>query len=129
MEEFSSSHPELYEKYSITVRELESEQMPYNSDHAPFVYEVHQEEGEFGKAMLCYGSGSLEYHTYLDNMDRFNEESLAVSGIIIPPAVFSSLSSRLTTTLSCSGLNFITNLLFKLDNSINGMNLVSTHNV
>ena len=82
VEEFSSSHPELYEKYSITVRELESEQMPYNSDHAPFVYEVHQEEGEFGKAMLCYGSGSLEYHTYLDNMDRFNEESLAVSGII-----------------------------------------------
>ncbi len=82
VEEFSSSHPELYEKYSITVRELESEQMPYNSDHAPFVYEVHQKEGEFGKAMLCYGSGSLEYHTYLDNMDRFNEESLAVSGII-----------------------------------------------
>ena len=28
MEEFSSSHPDLYEKYSITVRELESEQMP-----------------------------------------------------------------------------------------------------
>ncbi len=82
VEEFSSSHPDLYEKYSITVRELESEQMPYNSDHAPFVYEVHQEEGEFGNAMLCYGSGSLEYHTYLDNMDRFNEESLAVSGII-----------------------------------------------
>ena len=82
VEEFASSHPELYEKYSITVRELESEQMPYNSDHAPFVYEVHQEEGEFGKAMLCYGSGSFEYHTYLDNMDRFNEESLAVSGII-----------------------------------------------
>ena len=82
VEEFSSSHPDLYEKYSITVRELESEQMPYNSDHAPFVYEVHQEEGEFGKAMLCYGSGSLEYHTYLDNMDRFNEESVAVSGII-----------------------------------------------
>lgn len=82
VEEFSSSHPDLYEKYSITVRELESEEMPYNSDHAPFVYEVHQEEGEFGNAMLCYGSGSLEYHTYLDNMDRFNEESLAVSGII-----------------------------------------------
>ena len=82
VEEFSSSHPELYEKYSIMVRELESEQMPDNSDHAPFVFEVHQEEGEFGKAMLCYGSGSLEYHTYLDNMDRFNEESLAVSGII-----------------------------------------------
>ena len=27
----------------------------------------------------CYGSGSWEYHTYLDTMDRFNEESLGVS--------------------------------------------------
>jgi len=82
VEVFSASHPELYEKYGITVRELESEQMPDNSDHAPFVFEIHQDEEEFGRAMLCYGSGSSEYHTYLDNMDRFNEESLAVSGII-----------------------------------------------
>ena len=59
--------------------------MPYNSDHAPFVYEVYGDEGadtEYGMAMLCYGSGSSEYHTYLDNMDRFNEESLSVSGMI-----------------------------------------------
>ncbi|MBJ28838.1 MAG: hypothetical protein CMB61_02110 [Euryarchaeota archaeon] len=82
VEEFSITHPGLYEKYSITVRELESEQMPDNSDHAPFVFEIHQDEDEFGLAMLCYGSGSSEYHTYLDNMERFNEESLAVSGIL-----------------------------------------------
>ena len=80
--EFANSHPELYEKYSISVRELTSEQMPDNSDHAPFVFGIHQEENEFGLAMMCYGSGSAEYHTYLDNMDRFNEESLAVSGLI-----------------------------------------------
>jgi len=82
VKEFSKTHPELYQKYGITVRELESVQMPDNSDHAPFVYDVYQDEGEFGLAMLCYGSGSSEYHTYLDNMDRFNEESLVVSGIL-----------------------------------------------
>ena len=79
---FSKVYPELAEKYDITVRDLDSEDMPYNSDHAPFVYNLDEEGGEFGRAMLCYGSGSSEYHTYLDNMDRFNEESLDVSGII-----------------------------------------------
>src|SRR6185437_6951848 len=33
--------------------------------------------------------------------------SAAVSGILIPPLVFCSSSSRLTTTRSCKGLNFI----------------------
>ena len=79
---FSKVYPELAEKYDITVRDLDSEDMPYNSDHAPFVYNLDEDGGEFGRAMLCYGSGSSEYHTYLDNMDRFNEESLVVSGII-----------------------------------------------
>ena len=37
---------------------------------------------EYGNAVVCYGSGSIEYHTYLDSMDRFNEESLVVSGVI-----------------------------------------------
>ncbi len=83
VEVFADSHPELYERYSISIRQLGSEEMPDNSDHAPFVFGIHQEEsGEYGLAMMCYGSGSSEYHTYLDNMDRFNEESLAVSGII-----------------------------------------------
>lgn len=82
VKKFSRVYPELAEKYDITVRDLDSEDMPYNSDHAPFVYNLDEEGGEFGRAMLCYGSGSSEYHTYLDSMDRFNEESLVVSGII-----------------------------------------------
>jgi hypothetical protein len=57
--------------------------MPYNSDHAPFVFELNPNEGPpYGTAAVCYGSGSSEYHTYLDDMSRFNEESLKVSGII-----------------------------------------------
>ena len=84
VEEFARSHPELADKYEISVRQLESTGMAYNSDHAPFVYDLFgsSQDNEYGMAMMCYGSGSSEYHTYLDNMDRFNEESLAVSGII-----------------------------------------------
>ena len=65
--------------------------MPYNSDHAPFVYNIDEDESDgkqYGRAIVCYGSGSEEYHTYLDNMDRFNEESLAVSGIIYGSLVY-----------------------------------------
>ena len=51
--------------------------MPYNSDHGPFVYDLGDDVR--GRAIVCYGSGSWEYHTYLDNMERFNEESLGVS--------------------------------------------------
>ena len=82
---FAKSYPDLASKYEINVRYLDSEQMPYNSDHAPFVYNLDEGEGgdkQYGKAVMCYGSGSEEYHTYLDNMDRFNEESLMISGII-----------------------------------------------
>ena len=82
VEEFARVHPELVDKYEISIRDLDSEEMPYNSDHAPFVFEIHDGDSDFGMAMMCYGSGSSEYHTYLDNMDRFNEESLLVSGII-----------------------------------------------
>lgn len=55
----------------------ESDGMPYNSDHGPFVYDLG--DNIRGRAVVCYGSGSWEYHTYLDNMERFNEESLGVS--------------------------------------------------
>ena len=78
----------LADKYVIHTNTLDGEQgssnaMPYNSDHAPFVYDLQQEEGdEPGRALLCYGSGSWEYHTYRDTMDRFNGDSLAVSGIL-----------------------------------------------
>nr|AIE91876.1 aminopeptidase Y [uncultured marine group II/III euryarchaeote AD1000_17_B01] len=82
---FSRAYPELADKYPIDVRKLASTEMPYNSDHAPFVYGIDEDEGvdkDYGRAIVCYGSGSTEYHTYLDTMDRFNEESLMVSGII-----------------------------------------------
>ena len=82
---FSESFPELSSKYAINIRDIDSSGMPYNSDHAPFVYEIDNEPDdgmEYGNAIVCYGSGSTEYHTYLDRMDRFNEESLVVSGVI-----------------------------------------------
>ena len=34
------------------------------------------------RPLVCYGSGSWEYHTYMDDMSRFNEESLMISGIV-----------------------------------------------
>jgi hypothetical protein len=82
---FSSAYPELADKYPISIHKHSSTAMPYNSDHAPFVYNIDDDEGsdkDYGRAIVCYGSGSSEYHTYLDTMDRFNEESLMVSGII-----------------------------------------------
>jgi len=51
--------------------------MPCNSDHCPFVYNLNSNSN--GRAAVCYGSGSWEYHTYLDTMERFNEESLGIS--------------------------------------------------
>ena len=78
--EFKMQYSSLYEKYQINVRYIESSEMPNNSDFAPFLNEI--DENEFGNVVSCYGSGASEYHTYLDTMDRFNEESLAVSGII-----------------------------------------------
>ncbi len=84
-EKFKQQYPNLADRYNIQVRKLDDTDMPYNSDHAPFVYNIDEDESDgkqYGRAVVCYGSGSMEYHTYLDNMDRFNEESLAVSGII-----------------------------------------------
>ena len=80
IKEFEKQYSSLYEKYPINVRHIESSEMPNNSDFAPFLNEI--DENEFGNVVSCYGSGSSEYHTYLDTMERFNEESLAVSGII-----------------------------------------------
>ena len=90
-EKFKQQYPELADQYNIEVRKLGNTDMPYNSDHAPFVYNIdeNEEDGkQYGRAVVCYGSGSSEYHTYLDNMDRFNEESLAVSGIIYGSLVY-----------------------------------------
>ena len=76
--------PDLFPKYSVSTGLLlgergEPDGMPYNSDHGPFVYDL--PDGVTGNALVCYGSGSWEYHTYADTMERFNEESLGVSVI------------------------------------------------
>ena len=75
---------DLFPKYSVSTglyqgAKGEPDGMPYNSDHGPFVYDL--PDGVTGNALVCYGSGSWEYHTYADTMDRFNEESLGVSVI------------------------------------------------
>ena len=79
---YNNQRDEVADRYDIQVMLLtgdkgEEDGMPYNSDHGPFVYDLG--EGERGRAIVCYGSGSWEYHTYLDTMDRFNAESLDVS--------------------------------------------------
>ncbi len=79
--EYLDNNPKMASKYSISVSLLDGalgddDGMPCNSDHCPFVYDL---EGKTGRAAVCYGSGSLEYHTYLDEMTRFNEESLGMS--------------------------------------------------
>ncbi|MBH34768.1 MAG: hypothetical protein CMB74_04885 [Euryarchaeota archaeon] len=79
---YRKERSDVADRYDIQVRTLtgdrgEPDGMPYNSDHAPFVYDLG--DGERGRAVVCYGSGSWEYHTYADTMDRFNEESLDVS--------------------------------------------------
>ena len=78
---YQNEREEVADRYEIRLATLTGAQgapdgMPYNSDHGPFVYDLGSERG---RAVVCYGSGSWEYHTYLDTMDRFNEESLGVS--------------------------------------------------
>ena len=80
--EYISQYPDIANKYEISMAALlgakgAEDGMPYNSDHGPFVYDLGS--GANGRAVVCYGSGSWEYHTYKDNMERFNEESLGVS--------------------------------------------------
>jgi len=78
---YEKANPDMAERYDIRLSLLEGDRgdadgMPYNSDHGPFVYDL---GGKNGRAVVCYGSGSWEYHTYLDTMDRFNAESLGIS--------------------------------------------------
>ena len=84
---YETEHPGLAAKYPVRIELLHSRAnepgaVPYNSDHAPFVYELDPAGEKHGDALVCYGSGSWEYHTYEDDMDRFNEESLGVSVMI-----------------------------------------------
>jgi hypothetical protein len=79
---YISENPDIANKYEIRMSILLGKKgaedgMPYNSDHGPFVYDLGGSSN--GRAVVCYGSGSWEYHTYKDNMERFNEESLGVS--------------------------------------------------
>ena len=80
-EEYKENYPDMADKYTINIGLYEGDLgepdgMPCNSDHCPFVYDL---DGKTGRAAVCYGSGSWEYHTYLDEMSRFNEESLGIS--------------------------------------------------
>ena len=82
---YKNERSDVADRYTININHLggakgASDGMPYNSDHGPFVYDLGEEER--GRAVVCYGSGSWENHTYLDTRDRFNEESLAVSTTI-----------------------------------------------
>ncbi len=79
---YKNDRSDVADRYDIRLSTLTgdkgaSDGMPYNSDHGPFVYDLG--EGKNGRAVVCYGSGSWEYHTYADTMERFNEESLGVS--------------------------------------------------
>ena len=81
---YTNEKPEIANKYQIRTSLLDGDrgdanEMPCNSDYCPFIYEL---GGKTGRAVSCYGGGAWEYHTYLDTMDRFNEESLHVSGTI-----------------------------------------------
>ena len=79
---YKNERSDVADRYDIRLATLTGAKgaedgMPYNSDHGPFVYDLG--EGKQGRAVVCYGSGSWEYHTYADTMERFNEESLGVS--------------------------------------------------
>ena len=79
---YKNDRSDVADRYDIRLSTLTgdrgaSDGMLYNSDHGPFVYDLG--EGKNGRAVVCYGSGSWEYHTYADTMERFNEESLGIS--------------------------------------------------
>ena len=79
---YQTERADVAERYNVRFTLLDGAQgsetgMPYNSDHGPFVYDL--PGGAEGDAIVCYGSGSYEYHSYADDMSRFNAESLGVS--------------------------------------------------
>ncbi len=82
--QYQQERAAVADKYSLNFDLLDGDKdgenaLPYNSDHGPFAYNL---DGKRGKVLVCYGSGSWEYHTYADDMTRFNEESLGVSVVI-----------------------------------------------
>jgi len=79
-EQYSRQQPDIWNRYTVIVKKVAHEEMGRSSDHAGFVYDLN--DGVPGRAAVCYGSGSWEYHSYLDDMTRFNEESLELSVVI-----------------------------------------------
>jgi Zn-dependent M28 family amino/carboxypeptidase len=70
---------QMFKKYrnlrKYTVNYEFRDPFPGNSDHYIF-----QDNGI--PFFVCFGSGSVGYHSYLDNIEQFNAESLSVSAII-----------------------------------------------
>ncbi len=77
IEVFKIKNPEISSKYSLIHNYQNDEQIACTSDHCPFVKQINKD------IIGSYGTGSWEYHTYLDDMTRFNEESLFVTGTIL----------------------------------------------
>ncbi|MEA3558939.1 MAG: M28 family metallopeptidase [Candidatus Thermoplasmatota archaeon] len=71
--ELLDREPEL-SKYTINYS-FDTLQIPY-SDYWPFTNDGH-------KAVAAWGSGCEEYHTYLDNLDNLNPESMQIEGRIL----------------------------------------------
>ena len=79
VKKFQQERSVVTNKYSISWGHSSSENIienSCNSDHCPFVQNGNDIVGS-------YGGGSWEYHTYLDDMSRFNEESLSITGGVL----------------------------------------------
>ena len=77
IEVFKINNPEISSKYSLSHNHQNDEEIACSSDHCPFVQQIKKD------IVGSYGGGSWEYHTYKDDMSRFNEESLFVTGTIL----------------------------------------------
>lgn len=82
---YRAANKSMAQKYEFHLTKKSNDRsradaMPYNSDYAPFLYELGEEADN--KALGIWGTGCWEYQTYLDDMSRFNEESLALSGVV-----------------------------------------------
>ncbi len=77
IEVFKINNPEISSKYSLSHNHQNDDEIACSSDHCPFVQQIKKD------IVGSYGGGSWEYHTYKDDMSRFNEESLFVTGTIL----------------------------------------------
>jgi len=74
---FKINNPEISSKYSLSHNHQNDDEIACSSDHCPFVQQIKKD------IVGSYGGGSWEYHTYKDDMSRFNEESLFVTATIL----------------------------------------------